>query len=89
MKKYTSPALTIEEMSIEDVINVDYSVDGNGQEISWSQIWTSAIANNYLNKNPKYFGTWDFFRIQDSGFRGCFINNHFAGLFSMYSHFSL
>ena len=45
MKKYTSPALSIEEMSIEDVINVDYSVDDNGQEISWSQIWTSAIAN--------------------------------------------
>ena len=46
MKKYTSPALTIDEISIEDVINVEYNVDNNGQEISWSQIWTSAIAGN-------------------------------------------
>ena len=45
MKKYTSPALTIEGMSIEDVINVDYSVDDNGQEVSWNQMWTSAITN--------------------------------------------
>ena len=43
MKEYITPALTVEEMSIEDVITVDYTVDGNGQEISWSQMWTSAI----------------------------------------------
>ena len=43
MKEYITPALSVEEMSIEDVITVDYTVDGNGQEISWSQMWTSAI----------------------------------------------
>ena len=43
MKEYKNPELTVEEMSIEDVITVDYTVDGNGQEISWSQMWTSAI----------------------------------------------
>ena len=46
MKKYNAPELTVEEMSIEDVMNVDYTVDGDGEEISWSQIWTSAIAGN-------------------------------------------
>ena len=43
MKEYKNPELTVEEMSVEDVITVDYTVDGNGQEISWSQMWTSAI----------------------------------------------
>ena len=43
MKEYKNPELTVEEMSIEDVITVDYTVDGDGQEISWSQMWTSAI----------------------------------------------
>ncbi len=43
MKKYTKPALEVEKMSVEDVITVDYTVDSNGEEISWSQVWTSAI----------------------------------------------
>ena len=43
MKEYMTPALSVEEMSVEDVITVDYTVDGDGQEISWSQMWTSAI----------------------------------------------
>ena len=43
MKEYITPALSVEEMSVEDVITVDYTVDGDGQEISWSQMWTSAI----------------------------------------------
>ena len=43
MKKYMNPELTVEEMSIEDVISVDYTVDTDGEEISWSQMWTSAM----------------------------------------------
>ena len=43
MKEYKNPELTVEEMSIEDVITADYTVDKNGQEITWSQMWTSAI----------------------------------------------
>ena len=43
MKKYVKPELVVENISVEDVISVDYTVDGNGQEISWSQMWTSAI----------------------------------------------
>ena len=43
MKEYMTPALSVEEMSVEDVITVDYTVDKDGQEISWSQMWTSAI----------------------------------------------
>ena len=45
MKEYKNPELTVEEMSIEDVITVNYTVDDDGQEISWSQMWTSAIEN--------------------------------------------
>ena len=44
MKKYNKPQLEVENISVEDVISVDYTVDGNGEEISWSQMWTSAIA---------------------------------------------
>ncbi|MBO5726216.1 MAG: hypothetical protein J6S00_04060 [Clostridia bacterium] len=43
MRKYEKPSLYFEQISIEDIISVDYTVDGNGQEISWSQMWTSAI----------------------------------------------
>ena len=43
MKNYVKPELVVENISVEDVISVDYTVDGNGQEISWSQMWTSAI----------------------------------------------
>ena len=43
MKKYNKPELEVENIEVEDVITVDYTVDGNGQEISWSQMWTSAI----------------------------------------------
>ena len=43
MKKYVSPALTNEEISVEDVITVDYTVDSDGEEITWSDLWTSAM----------------------------------------------
>ena len=43
MKKYDAPVLSVEEITVEDVISVDYTVDGDGQEISWSQMWTSAL----------------------------------------------
>ena len=46
MKEYKNPELTVEEMSVEDVVAVDYTVDDKGQEISWSQMWTSAIGGN-------------------------------------------
>jgi len=45
MKKYVNPALTNEEISVEDVITVDYTVDGDGEEITWSDLWTSAMNN--------------------------------------------
>ena len=35
MKKYVNPALTTEEISVEDVITVDYTVDGDGEEITF------------------------------------------------------
>ncbi len=43
MNKYKKPELTKEEISVEDVITVDYTVDSDGEDISWSQAWTSAI----------------------------------------------
>ena len=43
MRKYEKPSIYFEQISIEDIISVDYTVDGDGQEISWSQMWTSAI----------------------------------------------
>ena len=50
MKKYVNPALTTEEISVEDVITVDYTVDGEGEEITWSDLWTSAMNKQYFTK---------------------------------------
>ncbi len=46
MRKYEKPTIIFERLSIEDIINVDYTVDSDGEEISWSQVWTSAIQGN-------------------------------------------
>ena len=43
MRKYEKPSIYIEQISIEDIISVNYTVDDYGQEISWSQMWSSAI----------------------------------------------
>lgn len=45
MKNYEKPMLSFEEMSVEDIISVDYTVNNDGEEIIWNQIWTSAIKN--------------------------------------------
>ena len=43
MKKYEKPQFAVEEISVTDIISVDYTVDSDGEEISWSQVWTSAM----------------------------------------------
>ena len=45
MKKYENPEIKTEEIAVEDVITVDYTVDGEGEEITWSDLWTSAMNN--------------------------------------------
>lgn len=43
MKEYIKPELITESISFEDVISVDYTVDGEGEEITWSDLWTSVM----------------------------------------------
>lgn len=43
MKEYIKPELITKSISFEDVISVDYTVDGEGEEITWSDLWTSAM----------------------------------------------
>lgn len=46
MNSYEKPTLTVGAMRVEDIISVDYTVNNDGEEISWKQIWTSALTEN-------------------------------------------